>query len=113
MEVNSNNIVTSSIEQTPPVETNAIEQEMVAIRVPGSIAQRIRVRLAQSEFASVDEYASAVLDSILNELEKDTSVMATSADKALERGSENAGVDVFSKQDQEDIEDRLRGLGYM
>lgn len=111
IEVSSNNIVASKIQETPSVELTVLKRDMVAIHVPESIALRIGARLVQSEFTSVDEYASAVLETMLTELEKDSP--GASADKTQERGSENASVDVFSKQDQEDIEDRLRGLGYM
>ncbi|MGI0090245.1 MAG: hypothetical protein ACREBS_00920 [Nitrososphaerales archaeon] len=100
----------SKTQQQNIVMPNEQRPTHVPILVPVSIALKIKSRLSQSDFSSVDEYASAVLESLLKELDKDSE---STDGKAQERESTNAETDVFSPQDQEDIEERLRGLGYM
>lgn len=69
------------------------------VKIPSGLASRISARLPKSDFQSVDDYVSYVVEQVLNELEK---------------GSTQQKADtVFSKEDQENVEQRLRDLGYM
>ncbi|MHB8567562.1 MAG: CopG family transcriptional regulator [Nitrososphaerales archaeon] len=72
--------------------------EVTQISIPKTLAERIRVRIGNTAFKSVDEYAAYVLDQVLNELESESN---PSADNP------------FSKEDQENVEQRLRDLGYL
>jgi uncharacterized protein Smg (DUF494 family) len=81
-------------------------QDISSIRLPRQIIERIERRLRNSEFQTVEDYAAFVLDQVLSELEEDGSVSGSS-------GSQTKQVDVFSKEDQEDVEQRLRDLGYI
>lgn len=71
--------------------------EKMTVHIPSSLVERIQNRLAQTDFRNVDDYAAYILESVLNELE----------------GNGKKKQDVFSKEDQEAVEDRLRNLGYM
>lgn len=75
--------------------------EMVAVMIPKALASRITNRLGSTDFKSVDEYVGYVLDQVLAELE--------GGDSAAAKSGEN----VFSKEDQASVEQRLRDLGYM
>lgn len=75
--------------------------ELVTIKIPGQIATRITSRLANTDFKSVDEYVAYVLDQVLSELE------------GSESTANKSGENVFSKEDQASVEQRLRDLGYM
>ena len=76
-------------------QTDSIER--VTVRISKAVADRIQQRLGQTDFTSVDDYISYVLDNVLSELEGQT------------QGKAN----VFSKEDQDAVEERLRNLGYM
>ena len=98
------------------------EMNLVPILVPEYITNKIKSRLPQSDFASVEDYASAVLASVLAELEKNGTDGQEKPEeeggrvesKVVDDGAKNtAETEVFSQEDQENIEDRLRGLGYM
>ena len=77
---------------------NSSNSEGTVVRIPKSLADRIRKRLAQSDFKNVDDYVAYVLNQVLDELEGQ---------------SQKTGTNVFSKEEQKDMEDRLRSLGYM
>jgi hypothetical protein len=113
VEQTGDRLAASAIQQTSALEAPILKQSLVPIHVPEAIALRIKSRLIQTEFTTVDEYASAVLDSVLAELEKDSASIPTYEDKGSQWSNESEKANVFSKQDQEDIEERLRGLGYM
>lgn len=78
---------------------NGSEVEKANVRLPKSLVERVSRRLSVSNFKSTDEYIAYVVDQVLNELEE------------KERNENKAPV--FSKKDQEDIEQRLKDLGYM
>ena len=71
------------------------------MKIPGQLAARITRRLVNSDFKSLDEYVSFVLDQVLTELEGNQPASAKTAET------------VFSKEDQALVEQRLRDLGYM
>ena len=75
------------------------ETNTVNVALPASLADRIRGRLPQSEFKSVDEYVTFVVEQVLTDLE---------ANEAPTKQQEP-----FSKEDQASVEQRLRDLGYM
>jgi len=82
--------------------TNEMESngDKVSVALPKSVVERVRRRVQNSnEFKSVDEYIAYVMDQMLTELEGE---------------SEKTGdASPFSKKDQEDVEQRLRDLGYI
>ena len=67
------------------------------VRLPKELADRIRQRLKDSDFKNMDDYVAYVLSQIMDELE----------------GRSQKTEDVFSKQEQGDVEEHLRSLGYM
>ncbi|MHB8565938.1 MAG: hypothetical protein ACYC7D_03150 [Nitrososphaerales archaeon] len=89
--------------------------QQVSISIPENLAIRIKERLPNSDFSTVDQYAAAVLESVLRELDKaavsQTGHSNDSYNEIDERASKQN--EVFSEEDQNEIEGRLRGLGYM
>jgi hypothetical protein len=75
--------------------------EKVIVQIPAALAQRIKRRLTSSDFTSVDEYVTYVVDQVLTELEGSQGQSNTKNDNP------------FSKEDQENVEQRLRDLGYL
>jgi hypothetical protein len=80
---------------------NAETGSMLVVKLPMSLVTRIKRRLGNSDFSSVDEYVAYVVDQVLTELESNSG-----QDKPK-------GENVFSKEDQENVEQRLRDLGYL
>ncbi len=68
------------------------EGSQVEVLLPKSLVERVSRRVTNSEFKSVSEYVTFVLEQVLAKLEEKSSI---------------------SKQDQEKIEERLRDLGYL
>ena len=73
---------------------------MVAVKLPTSLVNRVSRRLGKSEFKTVEEYIGYVVDQVLTEVEG-------------KEGSPKESENVFSKEDQASVEQRLRDLGYM
>jgi hypothetical protein len=73
----------------------------VQVKIPGALASRIQKRLPGSDFKSVDDYVIYVLDQVVTELEGN------------QPSTEKTEQNVFSKEDQASVEERLRDLGYM
>jgi hypothetical protein len=73
--------------------------ELVAVKLPKTIVERVSRRLDKSGFKSVDEYVAYVMDQVLSDLEPEKPSIKSD--------------DVFSKRDQDDVEQRLRALGYI
>ena len=71
----------------------------VQVSIPASLGERVKKRLAGSDFKTMDEYVGYVLDQVLTELEG--------------AQQETKQSEVFSKEDQASVEQRLRDLGYM
>ncbi|HUI86646.1 MAG TPA: hypothetical protein VLY21_05795 [Nitrososphaerales archaeon] len=80
---------------------NPGQADAVAVKIPNALASRITRRLSNSDFKTIDEYVAFVLDQVLTELEGN--------EPGANRNAEN----VFSKEDQASVEQRLRDLGYM
>jgi hypothetical protein len=79
--------------------------EDTQLRIPGSLAKRIRKRLPGSDFKTIEDYVAYIMDQVLSELE--------AGDAKDERKSQNQDTGIFSKEDQENVEQRLRDLGYL
>ncbi len=78
--------------------TGKVESDITTIHLPRELADRIRRRLKESDFKSVDDYVAYVLGQIMDEIEGST----------VSKSEE-----VFSKKEQGDVEEHLRSLGYM
>jgi Arc/MetJ-type ribon-helix-helix transcriptional regulator len=70
--------------------------EKASIQIPKVLAERIQRRLSSTDFSSVDDYITYVLEQVLHDLED-------------QKNEEK----IFSKEDQENVERRLRDLGYI
>lgn len=81
------------------MKTESSTESKESVQLSKSLIDRIQKRLSQTDFKTVDEYIAYVLDNVLKELEE--SQNAQRNDK------------VFSKEEEEGVEDRLRNLGYM
>ncbi|MFC1968113.1 CopG family transcriptional regulator [Chloroflexota bacterium] len=68
------------------------EEEKRTISLPTELYQRIEERVKATEFSSMDEYVSFVLEELLKEDEEKT---------------------VLDDQDEEEVKKRLRALGYL
>jgi len=69
-----------------------MKEEKKTVSLPAELYGKIEQRIAGTEFNSVDEYANFVLTEVLKEEESETS---------------------FSKEDEEEVKRRLKGLGYL
>ena len=67
-------------------------EEKRTVSLPAELYGKIEQRIADTEFSAVDEYVNFVLAEILKEEESETS---------------------FSKEDEEEVKKRLKGLGYL
>jgi hypothetical protein len=81
------------------MKTESRTETSETVHVSKSLIDRIQKRLSQTDFKTVDEYISYVLDNVLKELEES---------QAPQKGEK-----VFSKEEEEGVEERLRNLGYM
>ena len=69
-------------------------KDMISVEIPVEVYKKIENRIKDTEFTTVSEYVTFVLEEVLESLEED------------EEG-------VFSKEDEEKIKERLRALGYL
>ncbi|WP_297499538.1 CopG family transcriptional regulator [Thermococcus sp.] len=69
-------------------------EELVAIKIPKSLHERIKERIEGTGFESVDEYVTYVLREVLANLEEEEE-------------------EVFSEEEEEKVKERLRALGYL
>ena len=67
--------------------------EKKAVSLPVELYSKIEQRAAATEFRSVDEYVAFVLEEVLKE-----------------EGEEDRA---FSKEEEEQVKDRLKALGYL
>jgi len=65
------------------------------IKVPEELIAKIKERLQGTEFNSIDEYATFVLEEVVKETE------------------EEEPEEVFSEEDEHKVKERLRALGYL
>ncbi len=87
---------------TAPSSSKVVQAatEKTTVQIPKTLADRIQQRLSKTDFKTVDDYVSYVVEQVLAELE---------GNEVKEVGRDNA----FSKEDQESVEQRLRDLGYL
>ena len=67
--------------------------ETVKVNIQKEIFDRIGKRVETTEFKSVDEYVNYVLEEVLNQVEQEKQV--------------------YSKEDEEKVKEKLRSLGYL
>ena len=70
-------------------------EEYGTVRIPKKIIQMIEGRLPQTDFKSVDEYATFVLEEVLKEIGADEPEP------------------VYSEEDEAKVKERLKALGYL
>ena len=64
------------------------------IKIPKDLIAKIEERVKETEFGSVDEYATFVLEEVVKDDGEDIE-------------------EVFSEEDEEKVKERLRALGYL
>jgi len=69
-------------------------KDMISVEIPVEVYKKIENRIKDTEFTTVSEYVTFVLEEVLESLEEDEE-------------------EVFSKEDEEKIKERLRALGYL
>ncbi len=69
--------------------------EYKTVEIPAELYERIEKRVKETEFSSVSEYVTFVLQEVLNTLE------------------EEEEEEVFSEEEEEKVKERLRALGYL
>ncbi|HIP63132.1 MAG TPA: CopG family transcriptional regulator [Archaeoglobus profundus] len=68
--------------------------EFREIKIPAELYEKIERRVKNTEFKSVDEYVTYVLREVLASLEEEEE-------------------QVFTKEEEEKVKERLRALGYL
>ena len=71
-----------------------MKEKKVTVSLPKSLIDRIKERIKETEFSSVSEWITCVLEEVLTDMEK------------------NEGKETRSKE-EEIIKERLRALGYL
>jgi len=71
------------------------KEEYVKIKIPKRLIGKIKAHIKQTEFKSVDEYATFVLEEVIKDV------------------SEQEPEEVFSEEDEQKVKERLRALGYL
>ncbi len=70
-----------------------MNEEYGEIKIPKDLINRIKEHIRETEFESVDEYVTFVLEEVIKEDEEPE--------------------EVFSEEDEEKVKGRLRALGYL
>ncbi len=70
--------------------------EYTTVSLPKTLAEKIKERMKGTGFSSVSAYVTYVLRQVLSSIEEE------------ERSKQ-----AFSKEEEEKVKDRLRGLGYL
>jgi hypothetical protein len=83
------------------------ETELVSVKIPKRITQKLRNLAMNSSFNSSDEYASFLMNSIMDEIE--ASLVTSTADSDREIESHQSGY-VYTEKDIEQIKEELRPL---
>ncbi len=73
--------------------SNSEEKKSINVPIPAPLFKQIEQRLKGTNFKSVPDYVSYVLAEVVSE--------------------EEAEVESFTKQDEENVKGRLRALGYL
>lgn len=72
-----------------------MSEEYGTIKVPKGLLEKIEKRIQGTEFKSVDEYTTFVLEEVVKE------------------DGEEEAEEVFSEEDEKKVKERLRALGYL
>lgn len=73
----------------------AIEEETHSLDIPARIIERVEDRLPRTEWDEPEEYITYVMEEVLYRVEKETED------------------DEFEEVDEQEVEDRLKSLGYL
>ena len=68
-------------------------EEYTTVSIPASLAEKIKEKIEGTDFDSISSYITYVLREVLANMEEEE--------------------EVFSKEDEEKIKERLRALGYL
>jgi len=71
------------------------KEEYGKIKIPKRLIGKIKAHIKQTEFESVDEYETFVLEEVIKDV------------------SEEEPEEVFSEEDEQKVKERLRALGYL
>ena len=74
------------------------ETEITTISIPKTLAEKIKKRMEGTGFRSVSSYVTYILRQLISGMEID---------------GQKKEKEAFSKQDEETVKERLRGLGYL
>lgn len=74
------------------------ETEITTISIPKTLADKIKKRMLGTGFRSVSSYVTYVLRQVISGMEMD---------------EKKKNEEAFSKEDEEKVKERLRGLGYL
>lgn len=74
-----------------------MSEEEVTIRIPKSLYEQIQELIKDSEWKTVDDFVKYVLERVVREMSE-------------EEGEEE---EVYTKEEEEQIKERLRALGYL
>ena len=70
------------------------KKEYVSVSIPVELYEKIEKRIEETEFTSVSDYITYVLREILESLDEENE-------------------EVFTKEEEEKVKERLRALGYL
>lgn len=70
-----------------------MDKDAITVSIPTSLHKRIEERIKNSEYSSVEDFITKVLRENLSK--------------------EQASEDVFTKEDEEKVKERLKALGYL
>ncbi len=70
-----------------------MNEEYGTVKIPKDVISKIEKRIQGTEFKSVDEYTSFVLEEVIRD--------------------EEEPAEVFSEEDEKKVKERLRALGYL
>ncbi len=75
-----------------------MEEELIPVEIPKDLFEKINERIDGIEFKSVSEYVTFVLEEVVSE----------NGDE-----EEDGAEEIYTKEDEEKIKERLKGLGYL
>ena len=75
--------------------------EYTTVSIPKTLVEKVKNRMKGTGFPSVSSYVTYVLRQVISGIEID------------EKKKGNEEKEAFSKEDEEKVKERLRGLGYL
>ena len=69
--------------------------ELVAVKIPLKLFAKMQSRVKSTEFESVDEYVTYILEEVLKQIDSEEQVAE------------------YTEEDEEKVKERLRALGYL